>query len=221
MTEPLATPAVCWHCGGDISGHFCTDCNKIQPLAADSNYFSFFELPQHYHIDTAQLERRFYQLSRQFHPDFFGQTSEAEQQYSVACASMLNDAYRTLKDSLRRANYLLELQGIKSNQKAKTPADLLAEVFELNEQLEELREAKSANETSNMNSLKQQLRDMEGSLQERAEGLHNQMNTAFTRFDESGDRELKKAALTEVNEVLSQMNYINNLINDIEIELED
>src|SRR6266513_2709859 len=91
---------VCPHCDTRSDGaHFCAQCGKIQPVAPGSDYFRFMGLPRKLRIDEADLEKSFYALSRQFHPDYFMATSEQERQASVERSSMLNDAYRTLRDS--------------------------------------------------------------------------------------------------------------------------
>ena len=101
------------------------------------------------------LEHEFHRLSRKLHPDRFARAVENEKQWSLADTALLNDAYRTLKDPLRRTEYLLKLQGAeigdeprnaKKKRAARVPADLLEEVFELNMQLEEMRAARETGE---------------------------------------------------------------------------
>ena len=117
---------------------------------AEQTYFDMFSLPRKLTIDTAALERDFYKLSRQLHPDLYARKSAEEQAWSLRQSSLLNDAYRTLKDPVARTAYLLKLEGIRmedentenQDRRAKqnrVPADLLEEVFELNMQLEEMR----------------------------------------------------------------------------------
>src|SRR5947207_9084499 len=133
---------VCLHCGARSDGaHFCAGCGKIQPVATGSDYFSFFGLPRKLRVDESELEKSFYSLSRQFHPDYFMSGDQRERQASVERSSMLNDAYRTLRDRVARVSYLLTLEGYKEAEK-KAPPDLLEEVFELNMQVEELKAAK-------------------------------------------------------------------------------
>ena len=124
---------------------FCGACGRIQPLSAEVNYFEVFALPRKLRLDTAALEREFYRLSRRLHPDVYARASQQEQEWSLANSSFLNDAYRTLKDPVKRTEYLLKLEGIVSADQGGTkkedrvPADLLEEVFELNMQLDEMR----------------------------------------------------------------------------------
>ena len=109
-------------------------------------------------LDLAALEHEFHRLSRKLHPDRFARAQENEKQWSLADTALLNDAYRTLKDPLRRTEYLLKLDGAEigeehagkdrkgANGPSRVPADLLEEVFELNMQLEEMRMARKMGE---------------------------------------------------------------------------
>jgi molecular chaperone HscB len=108
----------------------------------DADYFGIFGLPQKLGLDVLALEKQFYRYSRKLHPDVHARASQQEQEWSLAQASLLNDAYRTLKNPLDRTRYLLKLEGVQFEEErgSKVPADLLEEVFELNMQLEELRQ---------------------------------------------------------------------------------
>ena len=90
-------------------------------------------------VDTSDLQKRFYSLSRQFHPDRFARGAAAEQQYALDATALLNDAYRVLRDPIQRAEYLLKQEGFDiGEQRSKdVPPELLEEVFELNMLLEE------------------------------------------------------------------------------------
>src|SRR5580704_15495543 len=89
-------------------------------------------------LDTEDLKRRFYERSRQWHPDKFSRASVAEQEKALEMTAVLNDAFRTLRDPIARAEYFLKEKGFELSKEA--PPELLEEVFELNMALEELRE---------------------------------------------------------------------------------
>ena len=80
-------------------------------IARRMNYFEFFSLPHHLQMDVPALEKHFYVLSRQLHPDRFAAKPLAEQEAALTQSSLLNDAYRTLKDPIARTQYLLTLEG--------------------------------------------------------------------------------------------------------------
>ncbi len=135
---------------------FCAGCGKVQPASADADYFEVFGLARKLAIDTAALERSFYRYSRKLHPDVYARATEQEQEWSLKNASLLNDAYRTLKDPIARTEYLLRLEGVEIEEEGKqqgdrktpsrVPDDLLEEVFELNMQLEDMRMTRKVGE---------------------------------------------------------------------------
>ena len=155
-----AVPVSCWSCSvaHNTSTLFCPHCSKIQPPAT-GDYFSVFSLEPKLNLDTAVLEHEFHRLSRRLHPDRYARATDSERQFALADTALLNDAYRTLKDPLRRTEYLLKLMGTEvgeglsadgkpAKDSSRAPADLLEEVFELNMQLEEMRDARKAGEES-------------------------------------------------------------------------
>jgi molecular chaperone HscB len=108
------------------------------------NYFEVFGLDRKLAIDAAALQRRFYELSRQHHPDFH-QTASAEQQARVLeTSARVNAAYRALRDPIARVEYLVRLEEGRDTRegdtvKPKAPPELLEEMFEIQEALQEAR----------------------------------------------------------------------------------
>src|SRR5260221_10198609 len=115
-------------------------------ISQPSDFFAVFGLPRKLVIDLPQLEQKFLQLSWKLHPDNFVNASEHERELSLKRSSELNDAYRMLRDPVARVEYLLGLEGerVEGEKKQQAPPELLEEVFELNESLDELREAKES-----------------------------------------------------------------------------
>src|SRR5882724_4213242 len=139
-------PMVCTSCHERLQGPLvCSSCGKLQS-AQDTDYFALFGLPRKLRIEMSGLEQKFLQLSWKLHPDNFVNASEDERERSLKQSSELNDAYRVLRDPVARVEYLLAIEGErKEGEKKQTaPPELLEEVFELNESLDEMREAKSA-----------------------------------------------------------------------------
>src|SRR5215475_5097247 len=89
-------------------------------------------------LDSGDLQRRFYERSREWHPDRFSRAGKDAQEVALERSAVLNDAFRTLRDPVTRAEYFLEQHGITASKTP--PPELLEEVFELNMALEELRE---------------------------------------------------------------------------------
>jgi len=215
----LAESSACTHCGARTeSAHFCPECRRIQPVPEGTDYFKFFGLPQKLGLDEAQLEKTFYALSRQFHPDYFMNASAWEQQASVEQSSMLNDAYRTLRDRTTRVKYLLSLYGYKEAEK-KAPPDLLEEVFELNMQIEELKAARKTADEDEVAEARAALEVALRSLEEKMASIDGRLFELFVEWDnavdEAPNEDRKKSVLDRMSELLSHRSYLHNLVRDI------
>src|SRR5450755_1152991 len=175
------------------------------------NFFQFFGLEQKLRVDAESLQKRFYELSRQWHPDRFGRKSHAEQAEALEATSILNDGYRTLKDPVKRAEYLLKEEGFPiGEQRSKdVPPELLEEVFELNMMLEEL---KSGDE-----SARPQLEAAKENFAAMRSGIDHRMQTLFSKYDAAeAQSETAKQALNELRGGLNRRRYVENLIRDVE-----
>lgn len=194
----------CWNCGSATAGHFCPNCKALQPPAAD--YFEFFGIPRHLAIDLKDLEKRFYALSRQLHPDLFSRKSEKEKEYSLESTAILNDAYRVLRDPVARAQYVLKQEGFEVGEQGTkdVPPELLEEVFELNMALEEMREA----DAESSGSAKAQLLEFRTRFEGMREGVDQDLARTFTAWDAGHNRD----ALNQLRGLLNRRKYITNLI---------
>ncbi|HEX6242589.1 MAG TPA: Fe-S protein assembly co-chaperone HscB [Polyangiales bacterium] len=103
--------------------------------------FDVLGLPPSLELDPASLEQRYRELQRQLHPDKFVQASSSERRASLARAVTVNDAYRTLKDELKRAEVLFaRFSGRKAQgEQATAEPELLMEMMELREELSGVR----------------------------------------------------------------------------------
>ena len=110
-----AAPA-CWLCRGPLEAKalFCPTCKAVQPPAL-IDHFARLDLPRRFDIEIADLDRRYFALQRQLHPDRFASRSARERAVSQSQAVALNEAYETLKDPLSRAEYMLKLHGVDVN----------------------------------------------------------------------------------------------------------
>src|SRR6202041_1701832 len=214
----------CWNCRAAVTGaHFCAACGKVQPLPAGASYFAFFGLPQKLTIEPASLEGQFHMLSWKLHPDNFVRASEFERNLSLERSSQLNDAYRTLREPIARVEYLLEHLGVRKEgtTKQQAPPELLEEVFELNESLDELREAKASG--GDLESLKSRLEIAQTSFQERLLDVDQQLFAAAKQWDAAIDADAadsdRDAIKVRLNELLNRRSYIRNLVNGVAKEL--
>ncbi|MGE5094673.1 MAG: Fe-S protein assembly co-chaperone HscB [Betaproteobacteria bacterium] len=108
------------------------------------NHFDLLGLPARYALDAAGLERRYRELQSQVHPDRFASASEAERRVAMQWATRANEAYRTLRDPVARARYLLALKGFDTDEESNTsmPPDFLMQQMERREAVGEAREAR-------------------------------------------------------------------------------
>ena len=216
--------------------HFCSACGKVQP-PVPVDYFTFFGLPRKLNVDVAGLEREFYQLSRKLHPDLYSGAEAREQQWSLEQSSQLNDAYRTLKDPIKRTEYLLRLEGVELEEQSKSateqarasgqvkkqvvPPDLLEEVFDLNMQLEELRMQKKLGEDDP--SLIEEIGRQKLELEEKHEALLDQLKGEWTEWDRAVDSGAESDRLQirdKMVDVLNRRSYLRNLVRDVNEVLE-
>src|SRR5205823_10770499 len=89
---------------------------NVQPppsLRCTLDKFAVLGFPRAYDLDERALEESFRALSRKLHPDRFARATPRERRFSLEQTTILNDAYRTLRDPVKRAEHLLELRGVK------------------------------------------------------------------------------------------------------------
>jgi molecular chaperone HscB len=190
-------------------------------------YFSIFGLPSKLTIDIALLEREFYKLSRQLHPDLYARRSAEEQAWSLRRSSLLNDAYRTLKDPVARTAYLLKLEGVRiEDENAETrdpkakqnrvPADLLEEVFELNMQLEEMRANLKMGEDDP--ALRSDLERAQAQFKEMMAAVDEDLRRAWAAWDtalDANDVAAKEKQKEIMVGLLDRRSYLRNLLREV------
>jgi molecular chaperone HscB len=170
--------------------------------SAQNDYFQLFTLPEQFKIDTKLLEANFRKIQSSSHPDRFVTASAAEKLASMQLATLSNEAYGTLKNTARRAKYLLEKHGIDAVADTNTalPMDFLMQQMEWREQLED---AKNAKDISALDKLYSELRAEAGTLESDLADLF--------------DHEKDYAAATEVTRKLI---FIDKVCSDIQQAIE-
>jgi molecular chaperone HscB len=187
------------------------------------DHFSLFSLPRKLWIEMSVLEKKFLELSWKLHPDKFVNASAEEQELSLKGSSELNDAYRVLRDPVARVEYLLELEGMRKEgeHKQQAPPELLEEVFELNESLDELRDAKASG--GDLTSLKSRLETEEKNFQEKLNEVDALLQDTAKQWDAAIDANAsdndRKAIMLRLNELLNRRSYIRNLVTNVQKEL--
>jgi len=205
----------CWRCGqtseeqSEAASLFCKFCNSLQRPVVD--YFAFFGFEKTLTIDTDELQRRYYMLSRQLHPDRYTRATETERNFSLEATSILNDGYRVLRDPVQRAEYILKESGFNiGEQRSKdVPPELLEEVFDLNMVLDELRNG----DTDAIAQLEESRNRFAAMQNEIDADLHEK----FLLHDAAPETE-RHEILSTIRSALNRRRYIRNLIQDVNKE---
>lgn len=105
------------------------------------NHFELFQLPQAFELNLEQLDQAYREVQNRVHPDKFVNATEAEQRVAMQWSTQANEAYQVLKQTLRRARYLCELQGLDLGIESNTqmPGSFLMQQMEWREQFAEAR----------------------------------------------------------------------------------
>ena len=216
----------CKHCGTGAppDAHFCPKCEKILSLARHGDYFAFLGLSRKLTVDLQDLDRRLRTLSRQFHPDYYCNATPSERLASLERSSYLNDAYRTLRDPSARVEYLLEVEGVPLKRRGGAAngvsPELLEEVFELNEELDAIREARlaGASPTDTRARLAAARVPIDRHLAEYAQRLEDLTRRWDALVGQDVPRQQRRDLLEGLKTLLLERNYINNLLAALEKE---
>ena len=179
------------------------------------NYFEVFGLPRRLEINGAELQRRFYELSRLHHPDFHHGASAEEQAAALDASARLNAAYRSLRDPVARIEYLVRLEeGRETREGAvvtpKASPELLAEMFEIQEALAEAKIG-GLDETMRETLRSQQERLLQRARAEEA-GLTGPLSRAWDAADAAG----RPPILEAFKQSLATRAYLRTVIADLD-----
>jgi len=173
-------------------------------------YYDALGFPPTLTLDADELKRRFYERSREWHPDRFSRRGAEEQKKALEMTAVLNDAFRVLRDPVSRAEYFLEQRQMPPTKNP--PPELLEEVFELNMTLEELRGGEE--------SARGQLTEARERFLKMRQQIDEGMAALFTRFDKANGEETARETLGEIRAALDRRRYISNLLRDVNKELD-
>jgi molecular chaperone HscB len=205
----------CWRCGqtseeeSEAASLFCKFCNSLQRPVVD--YFAFFGFDKSLTIDADELQRRYYMLSRQLHPDRYTRATDTERNFSLEATSILNDGYRILRDPVQRAEYILKESGFDiGEQRSKdVPPELLEEVFDLNMALDELRSG-DTDAMAGLEASRARFVTMQNDLDA-------ELAVKFSAHDAAPEPE-RHAILTSIRGLLNRRRYIRNLLQEVNKE---
>jgi len=183
------------------------------------DHFEMFGLPRRLRIDGAELQGKFYELSRRYHPDFH-QAAPAERQAEILDASArLNAAYRALRDPIARIEYLVRLEeGRETNEgatvKPKAPPELLEEMFEIQEALQE---AKASNRSEELEAgARETLTAQRDRLLARYRDEEARLRGPLSEAWDAAEATERSGTVTEFKEALATRAYLRTVIDDID-----
>lgn len=171
------------------------------------NHFELFGLPVGFQIDTAELASRYRELQKVVHPDRFAAADAHSQRLSLQNATLINEAFQTLKDPMQRARYLLGLRGVDVEQKTLNDPAFLMQQMEWREALAAVPSA--ADPHARLDEL----------LQEIARLLRSQVAELAVLLDDPSGDQLESAA-----NAVQKMQFLNKLHAEaeaIEADLEE
>jgi len=183
------------------------------------DHFEVFGLPRRLAVDTAELQRKFYELSRRGHPDFHQRESPERQAEILEASARLNAAYRALRDPLARIEYLVRLEEGRDTRegatvKPKAPPELLEEMFEIQEALQE---AKSAGRSGGLDAAaRDTLVTQRDRLRDRYDREESRLRGPLSQSWDAAAPAERAAALKAFKESLAVRAYLRTVIDDID-----
>jgi molecular chaperone HscB len=187
----------------------------LQPFPVGTDYFAALGVERCPALERAVLDERYYERSRQLHPDRYQNSPPEEQAASADNAALLNRAYRTLRDPVERGRYWLQLRGIAGDARQTTvPAALVAIVFDVQEQLEQVRAADAAQRTALIPEL--------AATRRRIEQIHagemERLDENLAAWRDPHRDEVALGAL--LSRILADVAYVGALLRDIDKALD-
>lgn len=195
---------ICSHCGA--------------PLAAELDYFAALGVPRRLTLDPSHLETLYHDLGRRLHPDRFANSSAQVRAASLSATALLTRAFRSLRDPVSRGLYWLELHGEKLATDNKTvPPELAELIFEVQEVLSELRDAKVEN-GEEKDGLRTQIVASRQGIEASLKQTMAELELNFTRWDSGVNHD--PARSVQLKAILSRIAYLRTLARDVDRALE-
>jgi molecular chaperone HscB len=162
------------------------------------NYFQFYDIPLSFNPDQTLVKKKFYELSKTYHPDFYINESEEKQQEILEKSTLNNKAYQTLSNTAKLLPYLLSLQGVLlEGEKYNLPQSFLMEMMEVNEALMELEF------DADEEGIEKAITDVE--LMEKS--LGNELSRAIAQYENEAE-EVKNIVLDLIKDIYYRKKYL-------------
>jgi molecular chaperone HscB len=159
------------------------------------NYFEFYDVPESFTPDTALLKKKFYELSKKYHPDFHANEDDAKQQEILELSTLNNKAHQTLSDPYKRLEYILRTHNLlEDGAKPQLPADFLMEMMDINERLMEV------DDTQQLGHITAEVLAIEGDIDESVASLTAEYETL--------DDTAKESRLNKITDCYFRQKYL-------------
>jgi len=200
----------CWSCGvaRAPTEPLCPACGKVQPPPPPRGVvdkFAVLGLPRAYELDERALDETFRALSRKLHPDRFARATPRERRFSLEQTTLLNDAYRTLREPVRRAEHLLALRGVKVAGEERSGAAAMPQEF-LEQALEDREKLLEAKMEGGQEAVARLAEGVRGKRQEAMDEIGRAL-----REPQPSEAELHRTA-----ELLARLRYYARYLDEVE-----
>jgi molecular chaperone HscB len=187
---------------------------------ARNDYFAVLGVRRSWHLDSVLLAERHLALSRELHPDRFAQSPPRERLLSLQRTTAINDAYRTLRDPIRRAEYILRLAGIghqdrdlaRGYESAGTGPEFLEEIMHIRERMME------AGLDAGRGWEMPEGQAIRAETAARIEELDRRIDERFSEWEAGSDGEGARQALLDIDRCLARRRYYANIVAEIDGE---
>ena len=172
------------------------------------DYFELFGVARRFGLDRSALEKKFYELSRQNHPDRFTQAGPEAQRQALETMSRLNEAYRTLKDPALLRSYLLEICGVQvASETARgipqgLPMDLAEDWFEVQDEVME----GSPSALDRVSQVEQRILELQAASVRSIESLETRADTTEVE---------RETVLKEISQEIRAQSYLKSMLRDV------
>jgi len=204
------------------SGNAATPGGATTPggTPAPRDHFAVLGIERAWHLDRTRLTERHLALTRELHPDRFAQASPRERLLSLERTTALNDAFRTLSDPIRRAEYILRQAGIghgdhdlaRGHETAGTDSEFLEEIMHVRERMLELDVAGGRGRE------RPEAVAIRAAAAAKIEDLDRRMDEGFTAWERDPDGPGSRAVLLEIDRCLGRRRYYVNIVREIDGE---
>ncbi len=161
------------------------------------NYFELFNMPVSLLVDKSSLAKKYFELQKKFHPDFYTQATEEDQKEALEHSSLVNKALKVLQQPDQTIKYVLQLKGlIEEEEKYTLPPAFLMEMMELNEKL-----------------LEEDPEDFKKEVNELEQALYEEVKPIVENYD---DDTVKTESLLKIKEYYFKKKYLHRILDRLD-----